>query len=215
MRPVDKGLDRLLNNLSEARDILSAQVGEYCAYCEIRLDSLQIDHIHPQSTHPELITDWSNLLFACGDCNQFKSNRPPDNCYLPHAHNTALAFTYLASLPPAPSASLTDSQRIMAQNTINLTGLHRTNGQRQRRREEVFGKAKRALVNYLQDIANPAMQEQIIDTATSTGFFSVWMAVFQDYPEIRGRLLQAFPGTATNCFDANGNPAESPTHPLS
>ncbi len=214
MRPIDKGQDRRLRDLSEARRLLSAQVGEYCAYCEIRLGSLEIEHIQPQSTHPELVTDWSNLLLACGYCNKFKSNKPSDNCYFPHTHNTALAFAYIASLPPAPSDNLTDTQRIMAQNTIDLAGLSRTSGQHQSRREGAYGHARRAFMRLQQQPDNDLLKEATVDTATSTGFFSIWLTVFQDNPELCVRLIQAFKGTARDCFDAQGKPADSRTRPL-
>jgi hypothetical protein len=47
------------------------------------------------------------------------------------------------------------------------------------------------------------MREQIIDTATSTGFWSVWMSVFQDDNDMKKRLIEAFRGTAGKglCFD--------------
>lgn len=47
------------------------------------------------------------------------------------------------------------------------------------------------------------MRNQIIDTATSTGFWSVWMTVFQDDIDMRQRLIKAFQGTSPDCFDTN------------
>lgn len=36
---------------------------------------LQVDHIKPRSTHPELALSISNLQVLCSDCNRGKSNR--------------------------------------------------------------------------------------------------------------------------------------------
>ena len=38
------------------------------------------------------------------------------------------------------------------------------------------------------------MKNQIIMTALGDGFFSIWMEVFCDEPEIRLALIEAFPG---------------------
>jgi len=45
------------------------------------------------------------------------------------------------------------------------------------------------------------MREQIVDTAKEKGYWSIWMTVFADDPDMRRRLIAAFPGTATTCFD--------------
>jgi hypothetical protein len=50
---------------------------------------------------------------------------------------------------------------------------------------------------------NHELFETIIEWALSEGFYSVWMTVFDDVPAIRARLISDFPGTATDCFDAN------------
>lgn len=48
------------------------------------------------------------------------------------------------------------------------------------------------------------MKEQIIMTATSDGFFSVWMTVFSDEPQILLALIDKFPGTRKECYDKQG-----------
>lgn len=42
------------------------------------------------------------------------------------------------------------------------------------------------------------------ELAPATGFFSVWMTVFSQHPEMRRGFINAFPGTAPDCFDADG-----------
>ena len=49
------------------------------------------------------------------------------------------------------------------------------------------------------------LKKNIIDMAIGYGFFSVWMMVFENEPEIRQELIWAFPGTCKSCFDENGN----------
>ena len=48
------------------------------------------------------------------------------------------------------------------------------------------------------------MKKQIIMTALGDGFFSIWMEVFCDEPEIRLALIEAFPGTNLNYYDEKG-----------
>jgi uncharacterized protein (TIGR02646 family) len=45
-----------------------------CCYCE---DSVadEVEHIHPKDFYPNLVFDYDNYLYACGNCNGPKSNR--------------------------------------------------------------------------------------------------------------------------------------------
>lgn len=59
------------------------------------------------------------------------------------------------------------------------------------------------------------MAECVVRLAQATGFFSIWMQVFQAEPDMRRRLIDAFPGTReSGCFDPlNSNlvqPAPNP-----
>jgi hypothetical protein len=47
----------------------------------------------------------------------------------------------------------------------------------------------------------PTMREQIIIAATATGFWSVWYHVFHRDYDMCERLINAFAGTARDCFD--------------
>ena len=48
-------------------------------------------------------------------------------------------------------------------------------------------------------------KELIAEIVRSKGFFSVWLEVFKDEPEIKNMLFDIFPGTETRFFDADGN----------
>jgi hypothetical protein len=50
------------------------------------------------------------------------------------------------------------------------------------------------------------MRQQIVDTALGRGFWSVWMTVFKDDPDMLQRFIDAFAGTCRDCFDISGNP---------
>lgn len=46
-----------------------------CYLCERKLSTdYVIDHFKCQEKHPELVREWSNLLFSCGYCNGRKSS---------------------------------------------------------------------------------------------------------------------------------------------
>ncbi len=45
------------------------------------------------------------------------------------------------------------------------------------------------------------MREQIVLTATGHAYWSIWMTVFQDDPDMLRRFIDAFPGTCRECFD--------------
>ncbi|MGR1184931.1 hypothetical protein ACUVJH_15595 [Aeromonas veronii] len=59
----------------EIRSVLTSMcVGiRRCSYCE---DSVadEVEHIKPKDLYPEVVFDWSNYLYACGNCNGPKNN---------------------------------------------------------------------------------------------------------------------------------------------
>ena len=59
--------------------------------------------------------------------------------------------------------------------------------------------------NYVNS-GNDALIGELITNklAPATGFFSVWMTVFSEYPGMLTGFIAAFPGTAQDCFDING-----------
>ena len=52
----------------------------------------------------------------------------------------------------------------------------------------------------------PEMRRQIIRSATARGYWSVWMTVFEDDPDMLERLIESFPGTCADCFDDQFRP---------
>ncbi|MEY8689429.1 MAG: HNH endonuclease [Leptothrix sp. (in: b-proteobacteria)] len=48
--------------------------GGRCMYCS-GSEASQVEHYRPKSSYPALTFDWSNLLWACGQCNQLKGNQ--------------------------------------------------------------------------------------------------------------------------------------------
>ncbi|MDP3877566.1 MAG: HNH endonuclease [Methylobacter sp.] len=228
MRPVNRG-DKPTDSNGDpvdfkeyggARDDLIKRIGDYCSYCEAPLLAPAVEHIQPKSKEPAVEKTWSNFLLACTYCNSIKGERTVDagnlnDFFWADTDNTFRAFIYEKDRAPQIDTSLNPLKQQVAHNTLELTGLDREpahprlTGKDRRwiKRKEAWGKAETAKAN-LEQQSTELMRNQIIDTATSTGFWSVWMTVFQDYTDMRHRLIDAFQGTCTACFDQDTQPVQ-------
>ncbi|MGL4500909.1 MAG: DUF3134 domain-containing protein, partial [Planktothrix sp.] len=109
--------------------------------------------------------------------------------------------------------SLNPSQKQKAQNTLDLTGLQRHEGNPDKlptdkdlrwiKRREAWEIAVEQL-DELHD--NNITRKGVIRLAKAMGFWSVWMTVFREDPEMLKQLIEAFPGTRKDCFDDLGHP---------
>jgi|GEM_PF-1260554 len=63
------------------KSCLASMFGSKCCYCEGSIEGisyLHVEHYHPQSIYPGLAYCWTNLLFACEQCNcTYKKDRFP------------------------------------------------------------------------------------------------------------------------------------------
>ncbi len=157
-------------------------------------------------------------MLACTYCNSIKKDKKIDasnlgDYFWADTDNTFRGFFYAKDRAPQINTSLPIAHQKISRNTLELTGLDREplhplltkKDRRWEKRHEAWAKAERANVN-LGAQPTDAMRDQIIDTATSTGFWSVWMTVFQNDSDMRRRLIQAFTGTSADCFDADFQP---------
>ncbi|PKG74232.1 HNH endonuclease [Shewanella sp. GutCb] len=233
MRPVSKGnapvgvvfmkyresFDYLLDRIGigEYRNIKLAQ---YCSYCErVIPTNLAVEHIEPKKgayAQPQLENSWTNFLLACVNCNSKKgSKRIQFNMlYLPDRDNTFHAFEYRHNGEVYPSSTLNNAQKAIAVNTINLVGLNEpidtdVDGVAKDRRTQRLNAMALAL-DSLEDLKtapqNQTIQNLIVKGMLTSGYFSIWMAVFNGYPSIRQLFIDSIRGTRqSGCFDANGN----------
>lgn len=223
MRPIEKGnlpvdeenKPKVFSKYQDARGELIDRLGEYCSYCEMPLGaSLAVEHAQPKTKNPDLELSWDNFLLGCVNCNSTKGDKDVllDDYYWPDRDNTIRAFEYLKGGILRVNSSLINSQRERARKTMELTGLEKTpendparKDRRWLNRGKAWETAERSLKN-LQINDTPQMREQIVETATSRGFFSVWMTVFREDSDMLGRFIAAFPGTCSSCFDSQGHP---------
>ena len=226
MRPINRGehpknedgSDFIPVKYQAYRGYLIDRIGAYCSYCErIMSHSIAVEHIQPKSLYDELEMDWSNLLLSCINCNSIKSSKDiiVTNYFWPNLDNTARAFIYSSAGTIRPNNNLGKALTRKALNTIELTGLDREPSEDLRKNPEVtdrrwierrkaWEKANHA-IQCLRENDTPAMRNIIIDLALATGFFSIWMTVFQGDVEMKRALVTTFKGTAINCYDESFN----------
>jgi len=232
MRPILRGQSPQANNFGEYRDAfphLVSRVGPYCVYCERRIQTgLAVEHIQPKglAQYAGLVGRWDNFLLGCINCNGTKKDKDVllERTFLPDRDNTFAAFVYTQDGKVFPSPTLSDAYARMARDTLALTGLDKRlnevfdeNGKlvaidRVGQRMEAWLVAEESLAE-LRATPTDAMRRQIVRTAIRTGSFSIWMQVFASDPTTRRMLIDAFPGTAKDCFDAQTTSPVSPRPP--
>jgi hypothetical protein len=196
MRPVERGpAPRVFAAYQEARNPLIERIGDYCSYCEVALHAtVDVEHLRPKSLHPSLETEWSNFLLACTYCNSIKGDNDVamEDFYWPDVDNTFRTFDYTVDSAPLVATTLNPQQRLIAERTRQLTGLDREPGhpdlsdrdRRWMKRRDVWGVATQAR-RHLEQQDSEQLRISICYTAISRGFFSVWMVVFHDDPDMR------------------------------
>lgn len=226
MRPVLRGshpenppgTNIVFKEYRDARPFLEDRTGDYCHFCEKRItNSLAVEHIVQKGLVSARTNDWENFLLICTNCNSCKpKNTLPtepiaDHYFWPHLHNTLLVFDYdvsTTSCGPKPHPDLLNPvDTLRAKNLIDFykidLELHPKSGLadgRHRYRMEALRFAKDSLGEYPTKIDIPA----ILRLATSTGFFSIWLKVFDAVPEVRQALIDcpAFKLQGKGFFDA-------------
>ncbi len=223
--PKDKNGDKVqYKDYTNARRELISRIGECCSYCEMHLDSaLAIEHVQPKKTSGELSTivsrelDWNNFLLACPNCNSIKGSKDVDmdDYFWPDRDNTFRAFHYAEGGVVEPAEFLSDNAKKIAENTILLTGLDKNpNAQnaadrRWNNRRECWDIAERAKKR-LERNDSVDLRDQIAETASAKGFWSIWMTVFENDSDMKKRLIDAVPGTAEECWEGDYQPVHRP-----
>jgi len=251
MRPLNKGNTPLdaagvaiaPTDYKNWRKALIGRIGYYCVYCNQPLShSLQVEHVVPKNPPAGYTAGdplaWSNMLLACGPCNNAKSNKPVDanTYYLPEEHNTHLPFSIVPSAnaehaivtAKAPPAVLAAQQQ-KAQDTIDLLELDNIDERpnivdiRSLKRKAAILSVQSARIIYDMAVLSPTynaitVANDIARRAADCGFFSLWYDAFANEPLVMEKLTDniIIKGTATTCFDAangyqpiNRNPANA------
>lgn len=207
---------------------MAARLGLYCSFCERRiLTNLAVEHIQPKAlpAYARLKGRWENFLLCCVNCNSTKGAKDVvlDELLLPDRDNTFLAFEYAKDGTVAATSALANPARTMAANTLKLVGLDRraadatdANGRlvaldRVKQRMEAWVMAESARDDVVQNPGNEAVRRLTAVLAVQSGFFSIWMKVFENDVDMRNRLIDSFAGTRNSaCFDPSTSAAVHP-----
>ena len=220
MRPVERGPSPQASDYDDYRNAfpeLVSRIGPYCSYCERRIATqLAVEHIQPKGlpAYEHLKGRWDNFLLGCVNCNSTKGDKDVvlKDVLLPDRDNTAAAYAYTMDGKITLRTGLTPAQQDLAKRTLALTGLEKranevvdSNGQlvaidRVAQRMEAWLTAQDSKNDLAQNPTDP-MRRVIVRLALSTGFFSIWMTVFEDDIAVRKLLIEGFGKTAPTCFD--------------
>ncbi|MCY4005762.1 MAG: HNH endonuclease [Rhodobacteraceae bacterium] len=209
----------------DALDDLTDRLGSFCSYCEQQIQHRpEIEHVQPKSLEPGLERCWENLLLGCATCNQVKSNKSVnlDQVALPDRDNTFRGLSFHKDGRLEVSDDLTDPQAKLMKRVVRLVRLDRhpdcknkddrptPRDKRAELRRDVWDIATEALNTFekigLQPTNSGRIACLIVNLAVAKGFFSVWMTVFRDHPDMLNRFIQAFPGTDAGSFNNVGQP---------
>ena len=210
MRPVERGTsEETFKEYQDAKGLLLDRLGQYCSYCERHFPGgLAVEHIQPKDTNPDLELKWSNFLLSCINCNSTKKNKTIDldSFFWADMHNTLLAFEYKDGGLIGVNPNLDEQKQRRAKRTLELFGLEKrpprnadAGDLRWRNRGLAWDLAQEERQELIES-DTPSHRAKIVKIAVLRGFWSVWMTVFKDDPDMLERFINAFPGTA-NCFD--------------
>ncbi len=231
MRPINRGSIPLtaagqpvvFKKYKRALRYLIDRMGSYCSYCESMLpSSLAVEHMQPKSLNPALETTWDNFLLGCVNCNSTKGAKKIvlNDYFFPDVANTFIAFLYDEDIIVKPNPKLLIPDLEKAKNTIKLVGLdvvppkagtikyEEATDRRFEHRKNAWETAVDSLNDYITADTNTRklLLKNYKTIVIFGGHWSVWMTVFQNYPEVKQALINEITGTAVNCFDQNCNP---------
>lgn len=231
MRPIDKGSwptkgshgirKRVFNDWTRAIPHLRGRTGRFCHLCEMKVtNAIAVEHIKPKEHFPRLQAHWDNFLLICNHCNSHKLATIPvspykKKYYWPHLNNTIMAFDFKITGEIIPNTTyLTTQPQIDRVNaTIDLYGLDKTvtaQGNSDDRLKDRLEAYKQAIDRYIEYSNGQATVAAIVDNAKNTGFFSVWLKVFDTVAVVKAALIDCpdFHLASTNCFNAAYQPID-------
>jgi uncharacterized protein (TIGR02646 family) len=222
MRPIKRGPSPIAGDFkkySDAANDLHTRIGAYCSYCERKIEFLlAVEHIQAKgiSKYTHLECRWDNFLFGCVNCNSTKKDKDVilADVLLPDRDNTFYAFEYHQDGSITISTLISAAAQICAENTLALVGLDRAEKIERDTNLNAVARGRLAQRKNAWDVAqecaddlrngpSDGLRKAIIKLALATGFFSVWMKVFEHDIDLRGRFIGAFNGSVgSECFHA-------------
>lgn len=153
----------------EVREYLLEKWGRKCVYCDASGVPLQIDHVRPRSKGGS--NRISNLVAACGRCNQAKSNRPVEEFLATDPKRLADILKDLKK--PLADTAAVNSTRWALKRALETTGLpvRAWSGGRTKRNRTRLGLAKTHTLDALcvGDVESVACYPAQVIVAKATG----------------------------------------------
>ena len=215
----------------KAKRDLCKNLGLFCSYCEKGYQDerdLAVEHVQPRKYKDEagnmpyecLEAKWSNFLISCATCNgadnKDTKNVEYGNCHLPHLNNTYLSLKYDKGGVVTVNPDLQGKSRDNAQHLLELVGLDKgprnssDGDKRWMLRKDTWDLAERYLNMYRRQ---KITLDVLLDLVKAYGYWSIWFTVFKTCDEVRAALINEFPGTAQECFDAKNHYEPVARHP--
>jgi HNH endonuclease len=213
MRPIKKGAwpkDNNGNNLdfsdyTKAKPFLIERTGLYCHLCErnVQRSDLTIEHIQGQTLHPGKKGDWDNFLLSCRSCNSTKKEDVSsiNNYFWPHIHYTLAIFEsdLETGLVSYNMECITKDDYVnKAKGLIRIYGLDKTHNSDGTSHDSYIERLKAITIikfklERIKKRGNQLEEEDISEIcmdAIRYGFFSVWLKVFENCPEVFSVLIK-------------------------
>lgn len=213
MRPIDKGEAPSVKfqRYQDAEPYLEERIGAYCSYCEFPIQHVpEVDHKEAKSKGGSEL-GWHNLLLSCKYCNTRKHDvvcaGGKDSYIWPDEEDTFHCFSYGSDLPELNEHYLRAKEPALRSRAERLYQMIKLGNIPTSPRDKDRRYAKRSYARRCAEqcraawekVVNSAEREEyfsiMLELAKSTGFFSVWMEVFQGNGTVRQGLIGAFKGT--------------------
>lgn len=183
--------------------------------------NLAVEHVRPKEHVPNLELEWENFLLACSNCNSCKGHTDVQlhDYVWPHLDNTLLAFIQGQGGVVEVSDQLSEEVMLKAASTLRLVGLDKRPGHPDLSRRPAFSDRRwkdrldardeaTLALGYLQAMDDDQTRELIVTVFKRSGHFSIWFSTFAEDADMRRRLVEAWPGTAAECFDGQFEPVQ-------
>lgn len=219
MRPVDKGPAPgvTFQTYQDAEPYLEQRLGAYCSYCEFPISHVpEVEHKEAKGRGGKKL-EWNNLLLSCKYCNTRESKiigkGEKDRYIWPDEDDTFHAYTYHDGHPKLNIEYLNQQVPQLKEKAENLYNILKLDNRpikpndkdrRYSKRSEAYNCAMESLEDWKKIQTEHDKEKYLTQTerlAVALGFFSVWMEVFKNYPEVRNRLINIFPGTKAKYCD--------------
>jgi hypothetical protein len=215
---VDKGKrpNEEYERYQDAKPYLIKRIGEYCSFCEYPIFHIsEVEHKEAKSLGGDELA-WGNLLLSCKYCNSRKGVQVAageKGKYLwPDEEDTFHVYSYKNGIPKINYEYLKrfdDAYRDRAEKLFCLVRLDyvpqsaKDKDRRCIKRGEAYNTATESLQSWLR-IKDSEDKEiclgMIRKLALASGFFSVWMEVFKEHPEVQREFVKDFVGTREEYF---------------